>query len=53
MVVVSMPTVVDLPAPLGPSSPNTSPGGDVEVDALHGLDAAGVGLGQMLDLDRR
>ena len=27
MVVVSMPTVVDLPAPLGPSSPNTSPGG--------------------------
>ncbi len=27
MVVVSMPTVVDLPAPLGPSSPKTSPGG--------------------------
>ena len=26
IVVVSMPTVVDLPAPLGPSSPNTSPG---------------------------
>jgi hypothetical protein len=25
MVVVSMPTVVDLPAPFGPSSPNTSP----------------------------
>ena len=24
-VVVSIPTVVDLPAPLGPSSPNTSP----------------------------
>jgi hypothetical protein len=27
MVVVSMPTVVDLPAPLGPNRPNTSPGG--------------------------
>jgi hypothetical protein len=26
MVVVSMPTVVDLPAPLGPSRPKTSPG---------------------------
>ena len=25
MVVVSMPMVVDLPAPLGPSRPNTSP----------------------------
>ena len=25
-VVVSIPIVVDLPAPLGPSSPNTSPG---------------------------
>ena len=26
IVVVSMPIVVDLPAPFGPSSPNTSPG---------------------------
>ena len=26
MVVVSIPMVVDLPAPFGPSSPNTSPG---------------------------
>jgi len=25
-VVVNIPTVVDLPAPLGPSNPNTSPG---------------------------
>ena len=32
IVVVSMPTVVDLPAPFGPSSPNTSPGATSKVD---------------------
>ena len=40
IVVVSIPIVVDLPAPLGPSRPNTSPARDLEVDPLDRLDAA-------------
>ena len=44
MVVVSMPMVVDLPAPFGPSRPNTSPAATLEGDAPDGLDAAGIGL---------
>ena len=32
--------VEDLPAPLGPRKPNTSPRRDVDVDAAHGLDLA-------------
>ena len=38
MSVQSILIVVDLPAPLGPRKPNTSPGRDLEVDAAHGLD---------------
>jgi len=38
IVVVSIPIVVDLPAPLGPSRPNTLAGSDVEVDPPDGLD---------------
>ena len=52
IVVVSMPIVVDLPAPFGPSRPNTSPAATVEVDALDRLDAAGIGLAKRADLDR-
>ena len=33
-------TVVVLPAPFGPSSPKTSPRGDVEVDAVDGDEVA-------------
>ena len=40
--VVSIFTVVDLPAPLGPRKPNTSPACDPQVDAAHGLDHAGL-----------
>ncbi len=35
---------VDLPQPEGPTSTQKCPSADVEGDALHGLDAAGVGL---------
>ena len=34
--VVSMPAVVVLPAPLGPSSPKISPGSDRQVEPVHG-----------------
>ena len=45
-VVVSMPIVVDLPAPFGPEQAEHLAGRDVEVDAPHGFDAAGPGLGE-------
>ena len=51
-VVVSIPTVVDLPAPLGPSRPNTSPGATSKSQGFHGRDAARVRLGQAVDFDR-
>ena len=43
-VVVSMPMVVDLPAPFGPEQSEHLAGRDLEVDAPDGLDAARVGL---------
>ena len=42
---------VDLPAPLGPRKPTSSPGCDLEADVVHGQDGAVV-LGQVLDVDR-
>ena len=38
-----------LPAPFGPRSPNTEPGGDRHRRAVEGEDAARVALGQALD----
>ena len=38
--VVSIFTVVDLPAPFGPRKPKTSPALDPQVDAADGLDAS-------------
>jgi Glycosyl hydrolase family 65 central catalytic domain len=46
MVVVSIPMVVDFPAPFGPSRPEHLARGDLEVDAVDSLDPAGVGLAQ-------
>ena len=46
----SMRMVVDLPAPLGPRKPSTSPGPHVEADVLDGGDAA-VALGETVGLD--
>ena len=40
MSVVSIRMVVDLPAPLGPRKPKTSPVVDLQVDAAHGFDRA-------------
>ena len=48
-----MPIVVDFPAPFGPEQPEHLPARDVEVDPLHRLDAAGVGLAQPAHLDRQ
>jgi hypothetical protein len=50
-VVVSMPTVVDFPAPFGPSRPNTSPRSDVEADVPDRAHVSGVGLHELPDLD--
>jgi hypothetical protein len=51
MVVVSMPTVVDLPAPVRAEQAEHLARRDVEVDALHRLDPAGVGLGEPANFD--
>ncbi len=55
--VVRILVVVDLPAPFGPSMPNTVPRLDLEGQAAQGLDrrlaaAAPVGLGEAIGLDR-
>ncbi len=53
--VVSMRTVVDLPAPFGPRKPKTSPASTLQVDASNGLNVlrlAGVVLDQSLGLHR-
>ena len=42
-----------LPAPLGPSSATRSPRVDVQVDAVQGLVAVGVGVGQPADVEDR
>ena len=39
--VVSIFTVVDLPAPFGPEEPEDLAGRDAQIDAAHGLDDAG------------
>ena len=44
IVVVSIPIVVDLPAPFGPDEAEHLAALDLEVDALHGLDPSRVGL---------
>ena len=49
---MTMPIVVVLPAPFGPSSAKKSPSCDVEVDAAQRLDAVRVGLGQPADGER-
>ena len=46
-----MSIVVDLPAPLGPSSATVSPASIDDVDAAHGVHRA-VALAQPRDLDR-
>ena len=50
--VVRTRTAVVLPAPLGPRSPSTLPGGDLQVDAVEGPDVA-EGLHQAGHADRR
>ena len=50
--VASTRTVVDLPAPFGPSRPNTSPSLHGEADAVERLDLS-VALAQLRDDDRR
>jgi hypothetical protein len=47
----SMRMVVDLPAPLGPRKPTTSPRAYLEADDVHGREAAEA-LGQALALDQ-
>jgi hypothetical protein len=53
IVVVSIPIVVDLPAPVRAQEPEHLNRGDVEVDPLHRLDTAPVGLLERTDRDRR
>ena len=44
---VTIPMMVVLPAPFGPSSAKKSPSVDLEVDALERLDAVLVDLGEL------
>jgi hypothetical protein len=48
-VVVSMPTVVDLPAPFGPRAPNTSSRSTADPTPRHRLNATGIGLRELVN----
>ena len=54
-VMVSMPAImrssVDLPQPDGPTRTQKCPSGNVEADAFHGLDAAGIDLADVFERD--
>ena len=50
---VSIPIVVDFPAPFGPEQAEHFAGRDLHVESLHGLDASGVDLPESLYHDRR